>query len=134
MKQHFEHIAQQICSADGVPALLATALTGLEVIERATAHLADLAPAHSYPGYQTARAEAITAWSVLSTAPTLNSSPARPSSTGPDVEELAASIAAFVLVVAEAIVNVAAKTPEPGDRVACLRAARHAGHIHTALR
>ncbi|MEV5831911.1 hypothetical protein AB0L25_40800 [Spirillospora sp. NPDC052242] len=133
MRQHFEHITQQIRSADSIPALLTAAFAGLEVIERATAHLADMAPAHIYPGYQTARAEATSAWATLSTAPTLNS-PEHPASANPDVEELAAAIARFVLVVAEAIVNVASKTPDPGDRMACLRAAHHAGHVHAALR
>lgn len=133
MKQHFEHITRQIRTADSIPALLTTAFTGLEVIERATAHLADIAPAHAYPGYQTARAEATNAWSMLSTAPTLGG-PSRSTSIDADAEELAASISRLVLVVAEAIVNVAAKTSEPGDRVACLQAARHAGYVHAALR
>ncbi|GAA0544535.1 hypothetical protein [Actinomadura livida] len=54
----------------------------------------------------------------------------------PDTEtgELAAAVAALVLVVAEAILNVASKTTDPADRVACLKAVHHAGHVHAALR
>ncbi|MEV5830457.1 hypothetical protein AB0L25_33315 [Spirillospora sp. NPDC052242] len=133
MQQHFETVNAEIRSADGVPALLAAAFKGLEVVERATIVLADAAPASAYPGYQVARAEATNAWSVLSMAPTLGCAD-RASTEGNDVEDLADSIRAFVLVVAEAIVNVASKTTEPGDRTACLRAAHHAGRVHTALR
>ncbi|QFG22853.1 hypothetical protein [Actinomadura sp. WMMB 499] len=133
MQQHFDNVNARIRSAGSVPALLSAAFTGLEVIERATTVLADTAPACTYPGYQVARAEARNAWSALATAPTLNC-PDQTATEGADVQELASSIAAFVLVVAEAIVNVASKTTEPGDQTACLRAARHAGHVHTALR
>jgi hypothetical protein len=51
-----------------------------------------------------------------------------------EAQQLATSIAALVMVVAEALLNVASKTTEPADRVACLQAARHAGHVHSLLR
>ncbi|NDU73843.1 hypothetical protein GWI34_14520 [Actinomadura sp. DSM 109109] len=51
-----------------------------------------------------------------------------------DVPELAQSIAALVMVVAQAILNVASKTTDPADRVACLRAAHHAGNVHAAMK
>ncbi|MFG2091856.1 MULTISPECIES: hypothetical protein [unclassified Spirillospora] len=54
--------------------------------------------------------------------------------TDTDVQLVAEAIAAFVMVVAEAILTAASKTTAPADRVACLAAAHHAGHVHAALR
>ncbi|URM97362.1 hypothetical protein LUW76_25085 [Actinomadura madurae] len=101
----------------------------MELIERAATVLAQSAPEDAY---QTALAEATDAWWALAEAPTL----AWPERSMPDtdVQELATSIAALVMVVAEAILNVASKTTEPADRVACLRAANHAGNVHAAMR
>lgn len=102
---------------------------GLELIERATTVLAQTAPEGAY---QTALIEATDAWWALAEAPTL----AWPERSMPDadVQALAESIAGLVMVVAEAILNVASKTTEPADRVACLRAAHHAGNVHTGMR
>ncbi|MEU8804876.1 hypothetical protein [Spirillospora sp. NPDC048819] len=54
--------------------------------------------------------------------------------TDADVQLAGEAVAAFVLVVAEAILTAASKTTAPADRVACLTAAHHAGHVHAALR
>ncbi|WP_165975565.1 hypothetical protein [Actinomadura rubrisoli] len=48
--------------------------------------------------------------------------------------QLAESIAALVMIVAEAVLNAASKTTDPADRVACLKAVHHAGRLHAALR
>ncbi|MEU8804045.1 hypothetical protein [Spirillospora sp. NPDC048819] len=102
---------------------------GLQLIERATTVLAQSDPEDAY---QTALAEATDAWWALAEAPTL-AWPER-SMTDADADKFAEAIAALVMVVAEAILNVASKTTEPADRVACLRAAHHAGHVHAAMR
>ncbi|MFI0484351.1 hypothetical protein [Actinomadura sp. 9N215] len=102
---------------------------GIELIERATTVLAQTSPRDTH---QTALIEATDAWWALADAPTL----AWPDHSMPDreIQEFADSVAALVMVVAEAILTVASKTTEPGDRVACLRAVHHAGNVHTALR
>ncbi|TDE26529.1 hypothetical protein [Actinomadura sp. 6K520] len=102
---------------------------GLELIGDATTVLAQTAPEDAY---QTALTEATDAWWALTEAPTL----AWPQASMPDTEteELATAIAALVLEVTEAILNVASKTTDPADRVACLKAVHHAGHVHAALR
>ncbi|WP_021593514.1 hypothetical protein [Actinomadura welshii] len=129
LKHFFDYATRQIKTADSLPALLAAAFMGMELIERAATVLAQSAPEDAY---QTALAEATDAWWALAEAPTL-SWPER-SMPDTDVQELATSIAALVMVVAEAILNVASKTTEPADRVACLRAAHHAGNVHAAMR
>ncbi|GAA1834081.1 hypothetical protein [Actinomadura chokoriensis] len=102
---------------------------GLELIERASTVLAQAAPEDDY---QVALAEATDAWWALAEAPTL----AWPERSMPDtdVQQLAEAVAALVMVVAEAILTVASKTTEPADRVACLRAAHHAGNVHAAMK
>lgn len=129
LKPFFDYATQQIKAADSVPTLLTAAFMGLELIERATTVLAQTAPEDAY---QTALAEATDAWWALADAPSL----AWPERSMPDtdVQEFAEAIAALVIVVAEAILNVASKTTEPGDRVACLRAVHHAGNVTAAMR
>ncbi|MFA1538029.1 hypothetical protein [Actinomadura monticuli] len=129
LKHFFDYATRQIKTADSLPALLAAAFMGLELIERASTVLAQAAPEDDY---QVALAEATDAWWALAEAPTLNW-PER-SMPDTDVQQLADSIAALVMVVAEAILNVASKTTQPADRVACLRAAHHAGNVHAAMR
>ncbi|WP_339153699.1 hypothetical protein [Actinomadura luteofluorescens] len=129
LKYFFDYAARQIKTADSVPALLAAAFMGMELIERATTVLAQTAPEDTY---QTALAEASDAWWALADAPTLTWPDRSLSDT--DVSDLAESIAALVMVVAEAILNVASKTTDPADRVACLRAAHHAGNVHAAMK
>ncbi|MGW2307771.1 hypothetical protein [Actinomadura luteofluorescens] len=129
LKYFFDYAARQIKTADSIPALLAAAFMGMELIERATTVLAQTAPEDAY---QTALAEASDAWWALVDAPTLTWPDRSMSDT--DVSELAESIAALVMVVAEAILNVASKTTDPADRVACLRAAHHAGNVHAAMK
>ncbi|SNS76025.1 hypothetical protein [Actinomadura mexicana] len=129
LKYFFDYAARQIKTADSVPALLAAAFMGMELIERATTVLAQTAPENAY---QTALAEASDAWWALVDAPTLTWPDRSMSDT--DVSDLAESIAALVMVVAEAILNVASKTTDPADRVACLRAAHHAGNVHAAMK
>ena len=129
LKYFFDYAARQIKTADSVPALLAAAFMGMELIERATTVLAQTAPEDAY---QTALAEASDAWWALVDAPTLTWSDRSMSDT--DVSDLAESIAALVMVVAEAILNVASKTTAPADRVACLRAAHHAGNVYAAMK
>ncbi|GAA4238112.1 hypothetical protein GCM10022254_52710 [Actinomadura meridiana] len=128
LKHFFDYVTQQIRTADSLPSLLAAAFMGLELIERATTVLAQTGPEDAY---QSALAEATDAWWALADAPTL-AWPER-SLTNDELQEFAASVGALVLVVAEAILNVASKTTEPADRVACLRAAHHAGNVHAAM-
>ncbi|WUH97671.1 hypothetical protein OHR68_29690 [Spirillospora sp. NBC_00431] len=129
LKHFFDHMTRQIRTADSLPALLTAAFMGMELIERATTVLAQTAPRDTH---QTALTEATDAWWALAEAPTL----AWPDGSLPDreLQEFTDSIAAMVMTVAEAILNVASKTTEPADRVACLRAAHHAGNVHAALR
>ncbi|MEU9867887.1 hypothetical protein AB0C87_08565 [Actinomadura sp. NPDC048021] len=129
LKYFFDYAARQIKTADSIPALLAAAFMGMELIERATTVLAQTAPEDAY---QTALAEASDAWWALVDAPTLTWPDRAISDT--DVSDLAESIAALVMVVAEAILTVASKTTDPADRVACLRAAHHAGNVHAAMK
>ncbi|MFF0523494.1 hypothetical protein ACFYTC_32745 [Actinomadura nitritigenes] len=85
------------------------------------------------PGNETALIEATDAWWALSEAPTL-AWPTSAAMNTDDVRQLAEAIAGFVLVLAEAMLNVASKSSDPGDRVACLRAAHHVGRLHAALK
>ncbi|NKZ03318.1 hypothetical protein [Actinomadura latina] len=102
---------------------------GLELIERATTVLAQHAPEEAY---QAALVEASDAWWALVEAPTL----AWPEHCMPDgeVQEFAEAITGLVMVVAEAILNVASKSTDPADRVACLRAVHHTGNVAAAMR
>ncbi|MFA1551740.1 hypothetical protein [Actinomadura chokoriensis] len=129
LKHFFDYASQQIKTADSLPALLAAAFMGLELIERTTTVLAQSAQEDAH---QTALAEAIDAWWALAEAPSL----AWPegSMSDADVQEFTEAISALVMVVAEAILNVASKTTEPADRVACLRAAHHVGNVHAAMK
>ncbi|MFG2015649.1 hypothetical protein [Actinomadura geliboluensis] len=129
MKHFFDYAARQIKTADSLPALLAAAFMGLELIERATTVLAQSAPEDAY---QTALAEASDAWWALAEAPSL-AWPAHPMP-DTDAHEFAETITSLVMVVAEAILNVACKTTRPADRVACLRAVHHAGNVAAAMR
>lgn len=131
LKYLFDHITRQIKAADTIPGLIASAFIGLDLIERATTVIAQDAPEEVHGAYQTALAEATDAWWALTDAPSL----AWPNSfrNDTDVRQLSQSISALVLVVAEAILTAASKTTDPADRVACLRAAHHAGHVHAAL-
>ncbi|TDC73851.1 hypothetical protein [Actinomadura sp. 7K507] len=128
MKHFFDYATRQIKAADTAPALLTSAFVGLDLIERATTVLTQTAPKDAH---QTALAEATDAWWALAEAPTLGW-PER-SMTDTDIRLLADAVAAFVMAVAEAILTAASKTTDPADRVACLTAAHHAGHIHAAL-
>ncbi|MFA1546120.1 hypothetical protein [Actinomadura chokoriensis] len=101
----------------------------MELIERATTVLAQASPEDAY---QSALAEASDAWWALADAPTLTWPDHSMSDT--EVPELAESIAILVMVVAQAILTVASKTTDPADRVACLRAAHHAGNVHAAMK
>jgi hypothetical protein len=129
VKYFFDYATRQIKAADSPPALLAAAFMGLELIERAATVLAQTAPGSAY---QTTLGEASDAWWALAEAPSL----AWPQHAMPDtnITEFAEAITSLVMVVAEAILNVAATTTQPADRVACLRAVRHAGNIAAALR
>ncbi|MFD0851432.1 hypothetical protein ACFQ07_04340, partial [Actinomadura adrarensis] len=118
MKNQFDYVTHQIKTADTVPALLASALAGLELLGRATTlltqHTRTGSPSH--PSYQDALAEITKAFTTLTEAPTL----ARwPDGTSPDSHHLRGAITALVLVVAQAVLSAASKTPKPGDRVAC---------------
>lgn len=129
LKHVFDCATRQIKAADSLPALLATAFMGLELISDATAVLAQTSPKRTY---QSAITEAADARGALTGSPTL----AWPERSIPDtdVQELASAVAALVLVVSEAILTVASKTTDPADRIACLRAVHHAGNVHAAMR
>ncbi|QKG20095.1 hypothetical protein [Actinomadura verrucosospora] len=128
-----QYLTHQIKAADSIPALLTTAFIGLGLIERATTVLPDLDTDQTHADYETAISAAIDAWWALSQAPTL-AWPTSTPTTADQAQELADAIAGFVLVVTEAILNAASKSPDPGDRMACLQAAHHAGRLHSALK
>ena len=133
LNQQFQYLTRQIKGAGSIPALLTAAFIGLDLIERAVTVLPDINSDQVRPGKETALIEATDAWWALSEAPTL----AWPASTAvntDDARQLAEAVAGFVLVVTEAMLNVASKSSDPGDRVACLRAAHHAGRLHAALK
>ena len=133
LNQQFQYLTRQIKGADSIPALLTAAFIGLDLIERAVTVLPDINSDQVRPGNETALIEATDAWWALSEAPTL----AWPASTAvntDDARQLAEAVAGFVLVVTEAMLNVASKSSDPGDRVACLRAAHHAGRLHATLK
>jgi hypothetical protein len=105
----------------------------VDLIERTTTLLPDIGNDQTRLDSETATSAAIDAWWALSQAPTLAWPGAAPMTTG-ETQELAEAIADFVLVVTEAILNVASKSADPGDRVACLQATHHVGRLHAALK
>ncbi|WP_433234819.1 hypothetical protein [Actinomadura nitritigenes] len=133
LNHQFEYLARQIKAADSIPGLLTAAFIGLDLIERAITVLPDIHPDQAAPSNETALIEVTDAWWALSEAPTL-AWPASTTMTAEDARQVAEAIAGFVLVVAEAMLNVASKSSDPGDRVACLRAAHHVGRLHAALK
>ncbi|MGI5325070.1 hypothetical protein [Actinomadura nitritigenes] len=133
LKHQFQHLTRQIKAADSVPALLASAFFGLDLIERATTALPDTGNDPIRPDYEAAAIEATDAWWALTQAPTLDWPITKPI-TADEARYLADTIAAFVLVVTEAMLTAASKSPDPADRMACLRAAHHAGRLHSALK
>ncbi|MWA02325.1 hypothetical protein F8568_022540 [Actinomadura sp. LD22] len=133
LKHQFQYLTRQIKAADSIPALLTAAFLGVDLIERTTTLLPDIGNDQARLDSETATIAAIDAWWVLSQAPTLAWPSAAPMTTG-ETQELVEAIAGFVLVVTEAILNVASKSADPGDRVACLQAAHHAGRLHAALK
>ncbi|HEU5023614.1 MAG TPA: hypothetical protein VFV01_01710 [Spirillospora sp.] len=133
LKHQFQYLTRQIKAADSVPTLLTSAFIGLDLIERAVTALPDAGGDPTRPDYEAAAIEATDAGWALTQAPTLAWPIARPI-TVDEARHLADTIAAFVLVVAEAMLTAASKSPDPGDRMACLRAAHHAGRLHSALK
>ncbi|MFG1999276.1 hypothetical protein ACGFNU_09035 [Spirillospora sp. NPDC048911] len=119
MQDHIAYAADRIRSARDLPALLAAAFAGLELVERAASALADRSPA-----YATALTEASDAWWALTDAPSLRSL---------EDAEPGTSVATFSLLVTQALVAATARAVDPADRIACLQAARHAGRVHDAL-
>ncbi|GAA0284461.1 hypothetical protein GCM10009527_095680 [Actinomadura nitritigenes] len=105
----------------------------MDLIERTTTPLHAIGNDQTRLNSETATIAAIEAWWALSQAPTLAWPGAAPMSAD-ETRELAEAIADVVLVVTEAILNVASKSADPGDRVACLQAAHHAGRLHAALK
>jgi hypothetical protein len=133
LNHQFQYLTRQIKAADSIPALLTAAFIGLDLVERAITVLPDIDTDQAGPGNETALIETTDAWWALSEAPTL-AWPTRAAMNTDDVRQLAEAIAGFVLVVTEAMLNVASKSSDPGDRVACLRAAHHVGRLHSALK
>ncbi|WP_433332980.1 hypothetical protein [Spirillospora sp. CA-294931] len=133
MNEHIAYVTKQIEASDTVQALLTAAFIGLELIERATTLLADIAPETRYPAYAAALAESTQAWWALAEAPALSWPEAAQLVADTGHREFADSINKLVLVTGEALLNAANKVSEPADRIACLKAARHAGRVHTAL-
>jgi hypothetical protein len=133
LNHQFQYLTRQIKAADSVPALLTCAFIGLDLVERAITVLPDIDTDQAGPGNQTALIETTDAWWALSEAPTL-AWPTSAAMNTDDVRQLAEAIAGFLLVVTEAMLNVASKSSDPGDRVACLRAAHHVGRLHAALK
>lgn len=137
LNHQFQYLTRQIKAADSIPALLTCAFIGLDLVERAITVLPDIDIGtdtdQAGPGNETALIETTDAWWALSEAPTL-AWPASAAMNTDDVRQLAEAIAGFVLVLAEAMLNVASKSSDPGDRVACLRAAHHIGRLHAALK
>lgn len=133
LHDHITYVSKQIQAANTLPALMTTAFVGLEMVERAITLLIEIAPEESYASYATALAEATDAWWALSEAPSLS----WPTSSELIVEtghrEFAEAIAQLVMVISQGLLNAVNKVRDPADRVACLKAASHAGHVHAAL-
>ncbi|GLZ15626.1 hypothetical protein Acsp04_58610 [Actinomadura sp. NBRC 104425] len=127
MNRCFQHVTEHIKAADSIPALTITATFGLTLIEHTVPLLANARG----DALRTALAEATDARRALTTAPCLGW-PQHPT-TEADTEALAGSTATLVMVVAQALLTVASKSTDPADRVACLKATHHLGHVHTAL-
>jgi hypothetical protein len=131
MKHQFDYVTCQIQAANTMPALMASALAGLELVERATKLLATITPGKPHLPYQNAMAEAAKARDALAGAPSL-AGPRNPALLS--APAFTRSITELVLVIAEAVLNAACKATEPADRVACLKATQHAGRLYSALR
>lgn len=128
----FQHVTEHIKAADSIPALTTAAAFGLILIEHAVTLLCGTRGDVLRPDHRTALAEATDAWWALTEAPCLGW-PQAPT-TEADAEALAGSTATLVMVVAEALLTVASKSTDAADRVACLKATHHIGHVRTALR
>ncbi|WP_067481619.1 hypothetical protein [Actinomadura hibisca] len=118
MDDYIAYATDRLNTATSTPELLAAAFDGLELVERAATALTARTPR-----YTTALSEASEAWWALSMAPSLN---------GP-ADARTEALATFALTLAQSLVAATARITDPGDRVACLQAARHLGRVHSAL-
>ncbi|MFI0351007.1 hypothetical protein [Actinomadura sp. 9N407] len=134
MQAQFDYVIRQIEAANTIPSLMASALIGLDLIERATTLLAQIAPEESFPACQAAIAEASDARNALAEAPALAWRKGSEGSAPANVHEFTEAITTLILVAAENALNAASKTTEPADRVACLQAVQHLGRLYSALK
>lgn len=133
MHDHIAYAADRLGAADTLPGLLAAAIDGLELVERAATALADPSHGPVRPGLDTALAEAGRAWWALAVAPTVQSSDDGDPYDGDGAPETVDALSRFCLQLTEALVSATAHTLDPADRIACLRAARHIARAHVVL-
>ncbi|MDL4770732.1 hypothetical protein [Actinomadura xylanilytica] len=133
MNDHIAYVTRQLQTADSLPAMITATLVGLELIERAILLLTQIAPDESYPAYATALAEATDAWWAFSQAPSVSYPDGADPPAGDDHREFARRVDELVTAVTRALLGTVNKVTDPADRIACLAAAQHVGHVHTAL-
>ncbi|GAA1574427.1 hypothetical protein GCM10009678_66420 [Actinomadura kijaniata] len=133
MDDHIDFVTRQLEAADSLSGLLATSFIGLEMVERGTLLLTEIAPLQTRPAYVTAYNEATHASGALLEAPTLIW-PSRAAFASDRHRELAATVADLSLTVSRALLNAVNLAADPADRVACLGAVRHTGLVYAALR
>jgi hypothetical protein len=130
----FDHVTEQLHRADQLPMLLAAAYVGLELADLTTQALTEQNHTDGFSAYVTAQFEAAEARDALSRAPSLtrpNTPPPAGRTTSPDI---AASVAALAMVLAQILTAAAERSTDVADKLACLNAALHVGRLHEALR
>jgi hypothetical protein len=130
----FDNVTEQLQRADQLPLLLAAAYVGLELADLTTQALTEQNQTDGFAAYATAQFEAAEARDALSRAPSLtrpNVTPPAVRTTSPDI---AASVAALAMVLAQTLTAVAERSTDMADKLACLDAALHVGRLHEALR
>ncbi|MFC4906183.1 hypothetical protein [Actinomadura gamaensis] len=133
MHDHIAYAAGRLGAADSLPSLLAAAIDGLELVERAATALTDPSRGPVRPGLAAALAEATQAWWALSAAPSVRSPETGCPKRSGGVRETVDALSRFSLQLTEALVSATSRTLDPADRVACLQAARHLARVHAVL-
>ncbi|MFC5186189.1 hypothetical protein [Actinomadura harenae] len=133
MHDHIAYAAGRLRAAETLPGLLAAAIQGLELVERAATALADPSHGPVRPGLDAALTEAGRAWSALSAAPTVQAPDAGCPQEGRGTRETVDALRRFCLQLTSALVAATAHTLDPADRIACLKAARHIARVHIVL-
>jgi hypothetical protein len=130
----FDNVTDQLHRADQLPILLAAAYVGLELAELTTQALTEQNHTESFPAYATAQFEAAEARDALSRAPSLTRPNQPPQAGRATSTDIAASVAALAMLLAQALTAAAERSTDVADKLACLDAALHVGRLHEALR